>query len=69
MGEHILHARALTAGPDLPLCDEITSVLDPDTAIAVAVAVASMELPQRLWAERNMALAIVSHETQVPEVA
>ncbi|WP_406109813.1 hypothetical protein OG698_44350 [Streptomyces sp. NBC_01003] len=51
----------------MPLCDEITSALDPDTAIAIAIAI--MELLQRLRAERNMALTIVSHETQVPELA
>ena len=38
-------ARALATGPGFLLCDEITSALDPDTAIAV------MELLRRLRAE------------------
>ena len=49
-------ARALATEPDFLLCDEITSALDPHTATAV------MELLQRLCAERNMAIALVSHE-------
>ncbi|MFI6685899.1 ABC transporter ATP-binding protein [Streptomyces sp. NPDC050485] len=52
-------ARALTAGPDFLLCDEITSALDPDTAISI------MELLQRLRAAHNMAIALVSHETHL----
>ncbi|WP_406422647.1 ATP-binding cassette domain-containing protein [Streptomyces sp. NBC_00873] len=49
-------ARALATEPDYLLCDEITSALDPGTATAV------MELLQRLRTERNMAIALVSHE-------
>ncbi|MER7691536.1 ATP-binding cassette domain-containing protein [Streptomyces sp. NPDC097610] len=49
-------ARALAAEPDFLLCDEITSALDPDTANAV------MELLRRLRTERNLAVALVSHE-------
>ncbi|MCX5197420.1 ATP-binding cassette domain-containing protein [Streptomyces sp. NBC_00249] len=49
-------ARALATGPDVLLCDEITSALDPDTAAAV------MELLGRLRAERRMTVALVSHE-------
>ncbi|MFF2847220.1 ABC transporter ATP-binding protein [Streptomyces sp. NPDC058001] len=52
-------ARALTATPDFLLCDEITSALDPDTAIAI------MELLQRLRAEHDMAVTLVSHETHL----
>ncbi|MFJ8310355.1 MULTISPECIES: ABC transporter ATP-binding protein [unclassified Streptomyces] len=52
-------ARALTADPDFLLCDEITSALDPDTSIAI------MELLQRLRAERDMAITLVSHETHL----
>ncbi|MFF5701447.1 ABC transporter ATP-binding protein [Streptomyces sp. NPDC012794] len=49
-------ARALAAGPDILLCDEITSALDPDTARAV------MELLTRLRAEHALSVAMVSHE-------
>ncbi|MCB5179039.1 ABC transporter ATP-binding protein [Streptomyces antimicrobicus] len=49
-------ARALAVGPDILLCDEITSALDPDTATAV------MELLARLRAEHGMGIALVSHE-------
>ncbi|RSS53559.1 ABC transporter ATP-binding protein, partial [Streptomyces sp. WAC06614] len=49
-------ARALAAGPDVLLCDEITSALDDDTAGAV------MELLARLRTERAMSLVVVSHE-------
>ncbi|RSS57819.1 ABC transporter ATP-binding protein [Streptomyces sp. WAC07061] len=49
-------ARALAAGPEILLCDEITSALDPDTATAV------MELLARLRTERTMSLVMVSHE-------
>ncbi|MET8747889.1 ATP-binding cassette domain-containing protein [Streptomyces sp. NPDC004728] len=52
-------ARALTANPDFLLCDEITSALDPDTAIAI------MDLLQHLCAEHNMAITLVSHETHL----
>ncbi|BAC73334.1 ABC transporter ATP-binding protein [Streptomyces avermitilis] len=49
-------ARALAAEPDVLLCDEITSALDPDTAVAV------MEVLRRLRTERDMTVALVSHE-------
>ncbi|MGW0364726.1 ABC transporter ATP-binding protein [Streptomyces sp. NPDC002990] len=49
-------ARALAAGPEVLLCDEITSALDPDTATAV------MELLTRLRAEHSLTIAMVSHE-------
>lgn len=49
-------ARALAPRPDVLLCDEITSALDPATAVAV------MELLARLRDERGLALALVSHE-------
>ncbi|MFF4160793.1 ABC transporter ATP-binding protein [Streptomyces sp. NPDC001678] len=49
-------ARALAARPDVLLCDEVTSALDPTTAAAV------MDLLARLRAERGLALALVSHE-------
>ncbi|GGS31859.1 ABC transporter ATP-binding protein [Streptomyces nojiriensis] len=49
-------ARALATGPDILLCDEITSALDPDTATSV------MELLAGLNAEQGMTLVLVSHE-------
>ncbi|MCD9140986.1 ABC transporter ATP-binding protein [Streptomyces albireticuli] len=49
-------ARALAPGPDVLLCDEVTSALDPGTAGAV------LELLTRLRAERGLALVLVSHE-------
>lgn len=52
-------ARSLTADPNFLLCDEITSALDPDTAIAI------MELLQRLRDERDMSVTLVSHETHL----
>ncbi len=49
-------ARALAPGPDVLLCDEVTSALDADTAATV------MELLTRLKAERRLTLVLVSHE-------
>lgn len=49
-------ARALATEPDLLLCDEVTSALDPTTATAV------MELLTRLRGERGLTLVLVSHE-------
>ena len=49
-------ARALAAEPDLLLCDEITSALDPETADAI------MSLLGRLRAEKGLTLVLVTHE-------
>ncbi|MFE3738548.1 ABC transporter ATP-binding protein [Streptomyces sp. NPDC059134] len=49
-------ARALAAGPDILLCDEVTSSLDADTAAGI------MDLLTRLRAEHGMTLVVVSHE-------
>ncbi|MBB4887160.1 ABC transporter ATP-binding protein [Streptomyces netropsis] len=49
-------ARALAPEPDVLLCDEVTSALDPDTATAI------MELLTRLRTERGLTLVLVSHE-------
>ncbi|MFD0020232.1 ABC transporter ATP-binding protein [Streptomyces sp. NPDC058382] len=49
-------ARALTAGPDILLCDEVTSALDTDTALGI------MDLLTRLRTEHGMTLVVVSHE-------
>ncbi|MFF1347100.1 ABC transporter ATP-binding protein [Streptomyces sp. NPDC058322] len=52
-------ARALAAGPDILLCDEVTSALDTDTATGV------MDLLTRLREEHHMTLVLVSHEHQL----
>ncbi|MCB5908450.1 ABC transporter ATP-binding protein, partial [Streptomyces pinistramenti] len=49
-------ARALATEPDLLLCDEVTSALDPATATAV------LQLLTRLRADRRLTLVLVSHE-------
>ncbi|GHC57656.1 ABC transporter ATP-binding protein [Streptomyces cinnamoneus] len=49
-------ARALAAGPDILLCDEVTSALDPDTATAI------MNLLTALREQHGMTLVVVSHE-------
>jgi peptide/nickel transport system ATP-binding protein len=49
-------ARALAAGPDILLCDEVTSALDGDTATGI------MDLLTRLRTEHHMILVVVSHE-------
>ncbi|MER7792869.1 ATP-binding cassette domain-containing protein [Streptomyces sp. NPDC097640] len=49
-------ARALATGPDVLLCDEVTSALDTTTATAV------MDLLARLRNEHGTTLVVVSHE-------
>ncbi|MFC5183672.1 ABC transporter ATP-binding protein [Actinomadura harenae] len=49
-------ARALAAGPDILLCDEVTSALDTDTAADI------MDLLTHLRAEHRTALVVVSHD-------
>ncbi|MEV0198749.1 ATP-binding cassette domain-containing protein [Nonomuraea sp. NPDC050691] len=49
-------ARALASEPDVLICDEITSALDGDTALAV------MELLARLRRERGVAVVFASHD-------
>lgn len=49
-------ARALATEPDLLLCDEVTSALDPATATAV------LDLLTRLRAEHRLTLVLVSHQ-------
>ncbi|MER8187238.1 ATP-binding cassette domain-containing protein [Kitasatospora sp. NPDC094015] len=49
-------ARALAAEPDVLLCDEVTSALDPATADGI------MELLRRLRDERGLAVVLVSHD-------
>ncbi|MEU9335661.1 ATP-binding cassette domain-containing protein [Streptomyces sp. NPDC048290] len=52
-------ARALAADPDLLICDEITSALDPGTGAAV------MDLLHRLRTERSLALIVISHDVHL----
>lgn len=49
-------ARALATGPDILLCDEVTSALDADTARGI------MDLLTRLRTERGTTLVMVSHD-------
>ena len=49
-------ARALAAGPDVLLCDEVTSALDADTAEGV------MALLHTLRADHGLAVVLVSHD-------
>ncbi|MEV5011815.1 ATP-binding cassette domain-containing protein [Streptomyces sp. NPDC056159] len=49
-------ARALAAGPDVLLCDEVTAALDTATATAV------MDLLTRLRNDHGTTLIVVSHE-------
>ncbi|WP_215545278.1 ATP-binding cassette domain-containing protein [Amycolatopsis sp. CA-230715] len=52
-------ARALAAEPDLLVCDEITSALDPASSASI------MALVDRLRAERGLAVLVISHELEV----
>ncbi|MFK0221020.1 ABC transporter ATP-binding protein [Streptomyces vinaceus] len=49
-------ARALAAEPDVLLCDEVTSALDPATALGI------MALLSALRAERGLAVLFVTHD-------
>ncbi|MFE7976564.1 ABC transporter ATP-binding protein [Streptomyces shenzhenensis] len=54
--QRVAIARALAAEPDILICDEITSALDPDTGDAV------MDLLHRLRQDRRMTLIVISHD-------
>ncbi|SHN19362.1 ABC transporter ATP-binding protein [Streptomyces yunnanensis] len=54
--QRVAIARALAPEPDVLLCDEITSALDPDTAVAV------MDLLTTIRADRGLTLVVVSHD-------
>jgi peptide/nickel transport system ATP-binding protein len=54
-------ARALAAGPDVLICDEITSALDGATAEAI------MDMLVHLSDQRGLALVLISHD--VPLIA
>ncbi|MFI1968632.1 ABC transporter ATP-binding protein [Streptomyces cinnamoneus] len=54
--QRVALARALAPGPEVLLCDEITSALDPDTAHSV------MRLLARIQAAHGLTVVLVSHE-------
>ncbi|WP_055523751.1 ABC transporter ATP-binding protein [Streptomyces graminilatus] len=54
--QRVAIARALAAGPDILICDEITSALDEATGHAV------MDLLQHLREDRSMTLIVISHD-------
>ncbi|MGW4425478.1 ABC transporter ATP-binding protein [Streptosporangium sp. NPDC004631] len=54
--QRVAVARALAADPDVLICDEVTSALDPATAESL------MGLLARLRRERDLALVVISHD-------
>jgi peptide/nickel transport system ATP-binding protein len=54
--QRVAIARAIAAEPDVLLCDEITSALDPQTTEAI------MQLLTQLRTERGLGLLLVSHD-------
>lgn len=52
-------ARALAAGPDVLVCDEVTSALDEETAEAI------MDLLVALRARHGLALVLISHDLRL----
>ncbi|WP_051581477.1 ABC transporter ATP-binding protein [Pseudonocardia acaciae] len=59
--QRVAIARALAADPDVLVCDEMTSALDPATADAV------MALLGELRAGRDLAVVLISHDMRIIE--
>ncbi|QOV33352.1 ATP-binding cassette domain-containing protein [Streptomyces ferrugineus] len=57
--QRVALARALAAGPEVLLCDEVTSALDPSVAAGV------VELIARLRTELGIAVVVVTHDLSV----
>ena len=57
--QRVAIARALVNNPDVLLCDEITSALDPETASSI------LTLLRKIQKKRNMAILFVTHDMNV----
>ncbi len=57
--QRVALARALAAGPDVLLCDEVTSALDPSVAAGIT------DLIARLRRELGLAVVMVTHDLSV----